>query len=154
MGSHRKGPGTTPKVWKSPWLIAVGAFVFIVGLLGIGGSLISDLLWNPVGSTVSMSLASQEDEDKDCAHFDSQIAAQSFFDVNDPARDPHRLDADNDNIPCEALSTTVTEGEYSYEQAYESGAVDRLSSAPVPPSTEEPKIVKTGTPDSSEVNVK
>ncbi|HSV37155.1 MAG TPA: thermonuclease family protein [Nocardioidaceae bacterium] len=40
--------------------------------------------------------------DKDCADFDTQAQAQNFFLANDPASDPHNLDADGDWIVCES----------------------------------------------------
>lgn len=40
--------------------------------------------------------------DKDCADFPSQRAAQLFFLNNNPAADPHRLDADGDGVVCES----------------------------------------------------
>lgn len=41
--------------------------------------------------------------DKDCSDFDTQAQAQNFFLNNDPASDPHLLDADGDGIACETL---------------------------------------------------
>lgn len=41
--------------------------------------------------------------DRDCSDFSSQRQAQVFFERHAPARDPHRLDGDNDGIACESL---------------------------------------------------
>ena len=42
--------------------------------------------------------------DRDCSDFATQAEAQAFFLANGgPARDPHRLDGDNDGIACERL---------------------------------------------------
>ena len=42
--------------------------------------------------------------DRDCGDFSIWSEAQSFFKAaGGPTRDPHRLDGDNDGIPCEAL---------------------------------------------------
>lgn len=40
--------------------------------------------------------------DRDCSDFSSWNEAQAFYEANGPG-DPHRLDADNDGIACEAL---------------------------------------------------
>jgi endonuclease YncB( thermonuclease family) len=40
-------------------------------------------------------------QDRDCAHFSSQAAAQDFYESAGPG-DPHRLDADGDGIACES----------------------------------------------------
>jgi hypothetical protein len=45
---------------------------------------------------------SQVSGDRDCADFRSWREAQSFYE-NAGRSDPHRLDADNDGIACEAL---------------------------------------------------
>lgn len=45
---------------------------------------------------------SRDGGDKDCSDFRSWTEAQTFFIENGPG-DPHRLDADNDGIACEAL---------------------------------------------------
>jgi len=42
--------------------------------------------------------------DRDCRNFATQAEAQAFFLANGgPARDPHRLDGDDDGIACESL---------------------------------------------------
>lgn len=42
--------------------------------------------------------------DRDCGDFDSQPVAQRFFRAGGgPEEDPHRLDGDDDGIPCESL---------------------------------------------------
>ena len=42
--------------------------------------------------------------DRDCPDFATQAEAQAFFiAAGGPARDPHRLDGDNDGIACENL---------------------------------------------------
>ncbi len=42
--------------------------------------------------------------DRDCGEFDTHAEAQAFFiAAGGPARDPHRLDGDNDGIACESL---------------------------------------------------
>lgn len=41
-------------------------------------------------------------KDMDCANFGSQKAAQLFFLNNNPAADPHNLDADGDWVVCES----------------------------------------------------
>lgn len=42
--------------------------------------------------------------DRDCGHFDTHAEAQAFFiAAGGPARDPHRLDGDDDGIACESL---------------------------------------------------
>ncbi len=40
--------------------------------------------------------------DLDCADFNDQAEAQAFFQDAGPG-DPHRLDGDNDGVPCERL---------------------------------------------------
>lgn len=40
--------------------------------------------------------------DMDCSDFRSWSEAQAFYESQGPG-DPHRLDADNDGIACEAL---------------------------------------------------
>ena len=41
---------------------------------------------------------------KDCRDFSSWLEADRFYRAaGGPGRDPHRLDADRDGIPCEAL---------------------------------------------------
>lgn len=42
--------------------------------------------------------------DKDCGDFSTWQEAQTFFNNNDPANDPHDLDRDDDGIVCESLS--------------------------------------------------
>lgn len=42
--------------------------------------------------------------DRDCGSFDTHAEAQAFFiAAGGPARDPYRLDGDNDGIACESL---------------------------------------------------
>lgn len=42
--------------------------------------------------------------DRDCGDFNTQAAAQVFFEAaGGPARDPHKLDSDNDGVVCESL---------------------------------------------------
>lgn len=42
--------------------------------------------------------------DRDCGNFTTHAEAQAFFvAAGGPARDPHRLDGDNDGIACESL---------------------------------------------------
>lgn len=42
--------------------------------------------------------------DRDCGDFRTHSAAQAFFEAaGGPARDPHRLDGDNDGVACEGL---------------------------------------------------
>lgn len=42
--------------------------------------------------------------DRDCEDFPSWSEAHAFFTfAGGPERDPHRLDADRDGVPCEAL---------------------------------------------------
>lgn len=42
--------------------------------------------------------------DRDCSDGATQAEAQAFFLVNGgPARDPHRVDGDDDGIACESL---------------------------------------------------
>ncbi|AVX06045.1 hypothetical protein MXMO3_03542 (plasmid) [Maritalea myrionectae] len=56
-----------------------------------------------VGSFVSTSGAAwAQGYDRDCSDFNSWREAQAFYEANQPG-DPHRLDADNDGIACEAL---------------------------------------------------
>ena len=40
--------------------------------------------------------------DQNCSDFDTQRAAQAFFERHQPG-DPHRLDGDNDGVACESL---------------------------------------------------
>jgi hypothetical protein len=60
-------------------------------------------------SAVSFADASSEPEtrargpDLDCRDFASHAEAQAFFEDNDPAEDPHRLDGDGDGYACEDL---------------------------------------------------
>lgn len=50
----------------------------------------------------STAKASVSVADKDCGDFSSQAEAQVFFTAHGgPAADPHRLDADNDDVACE-----------------------------------------------------
>lgn len=47
---------------------------------------------------------SQSGGDADCGDFDSWAEANAFFiDAGGPSSDPHRLDGDNNGIPCESL---------------------------------------------------
>lgn len=48
--------------------------------------------------------------DKDCGDFSTQAEAQDFFEKNDPANDPHSLDADGDGIACETLPCPCSTG--------------------------------------------
>ena len=41
------------------------------------------------------------DTDKDCSDFGTQEEAQTFYELHDPARDPHGLDPDRDGTACE-----------------------------------------------------
>ncbi len=43
-------------------------------------------------------------EDYDCSDFETQAAAQAFFEANNPEEDPYELDADGDGVACESLS--------------------------------------------------
>lgn len=43
-----------------------------------------------------------EEADRNCSDFDTQAEAQAFFDAAGPG-DPHRLDSNNDDTPCESL---------------------------------------------------
>jgi hypothetical protein len=65
---------------------------FIVPLLGLG------LL-----GSMAMSQSAIAFRDRDCSDFRTQAQAQRFFERHNPARDPHRLDADHDGIACESL---------------------------------------------------
>lgn len=146
MGVHRREPSTsTPKVWKSTWLLPAGAFVLLVSVLGVGSNSILDTFQPPVltdAPSLPLYLVAGVPDDKDCADFTTQEEAQEFFlaEGNTNNTDPHRLDADDDGIACEALPDGTRE--------------DGSSPAPVAPSTEEPTITETGTPDTSEVNAK
>ncbi|TDQ35234.1 thermonuclease family protein [Aureibacillus halotolerans] len=42
-------------------------------------------------------------EDKNCSDFESQKDAQTFYEANDPANDPHGLDGDGNGLVCESL---------------------------------------------------
>ena len=53
--------------------------------------------------------------DRDCSHFATQKAAQKFFLSHDPARDPHRLDGDRDQLACETRPCPC------YAQRYDNG---------------------------------
>lgn len=77
--------------------------------------------------------------DKDCADFGSQKAAQLFFLNNNPAADPHRLDADGDGVVCESLG-----GPYYYgSDPTPGGTGGGGSSTPAPPPAPAPiKVVK------------
>lgn len=56
----------------------------------------------PVDGTGST--ASRDEPDRDCADFATHAEAQAFFiAAGGPARDPHRLDGDNDGSACESL---------------------------------------------------
>jgi micrococcal nuclease len=51
-----------------------------------------DLLYDPSGP------------DRDCGDFSTWKQANDFFKAaGGPNSDPHRLDGDNDGVPCEAL---------------------------------------------------
>lgn len=42
--------------------------------------------------------------DKDCADFDTQAEAQTFYEAaGGPESDPHRLDSNGDGVVCESL---------------------------------------------------
>jgi Excalibur calcium-binding domain len=41
--------------------------------------------------------------DRDCSDFRTHAQAQRFFERHNPARDPHRLDGDDDGSACESL---------------------------------------------------
>lgn len=42
-------------------------------------------------------------DDRDCSDFESQEAAQEFFEAHNPEDDPHQLDADGNGQACESL---------------------------------------------------
>lgn len=54
-------------------------------------------------AVVSLPSPATAGADKDCADFNSQQAAQDFFESNNPSQDPHYLDGDNDGVACEDL---------------------------------------------------
>jgi endonuclease YncB( thermonuclease family) len=66
-------------------LVVVPALALVAGLL-----------------TVPWAGPAQAVVDRDCSDFATQRAAQVFFLQNSPATDPHRLDADDDGIACDA----------------------------------------------------
>jgi endonuclease YncB( thermonuclease family) len=59
---------------------------------------------------VSLPVSAAERADKDCADFNSQQAAQDFFESNNPSQDPHYLDGDNDGKACETLPCPCADG--------------------------------------------
>ncbi len=65
---------------------------FIVPLVGLG------LLGSVIVAQPAVAF-----RDRDCSDFRTQAQAQRFFERHNPARDPHRLDADHDGIACESL---------------------------------------------------
>ncbi len=65
---------------------------FIVPLIGLG------LLGSMAVAQPAVAF-----RDRDCSDFKTQAQAQRFFERHNPARDPHRLDADHDGIACESL---------------------------------------------------
>ncbi|WP_185996151.1 thermonuclease family protein [Nocardioides campestrisoli] len=71
--------------------------------------------------------------DMDCADFPSQRAAQLFFLANNPAADPHRLDADGDWVVCES-----NPGPYYYGR-------DPNPNDPAPPAAPPPPKKKPAT---------
>lgn len=60
---------------------------------------------SPTGGVPSATLRYDPNgRDRDCGSFDTHAEAQAFFiAAGGPARDPHRLDGDNDGIACESL---------------------------------------------------
>lgn len=57
-----------------------------------------------VGGLLALAAPSYAFVDRDCSDFSTQQAAQTFFERNNPAQDPHRLDgSDNDGRACESL---------------------------------------------------
>ncbi|WP_156393594.1 MULTISPECIES: thermonuclease family protein [unclassified Nocardioides] len=57
-----------------------------------------------VSGVMALSAPAYAFVDRDCSDFSTQQAAQTFFENNDPASDPHRLDgSDNDGRACESL---------------------------------------------------
>jgi endonuclease YncB( thermonuclease family) len=54
-------------------------------------------------TTPSLPASAAERADKDCADFNTQQAAQDFFESHNPSEDPHYLDADDDGKACEDL---------------------------------------------------
>lgn len=79
--------------------------------------------------------------DRDCSDFPSQQAAQLFFLSNDPAADPHGLDADGDGVVCES-----NPGPYYYGSNPNPGGTGgggNTTPAPVKPPKPAPiKVVK------------
>ena len=85
---------------------AIGAAVVAGGFMIFSGDKSNSYAPSPspkaanpfdIGTSVSVG------GDKDCADFKTQRDAQSFFEANDPANDPHRLDRDSDGEVCETL---------------------------------------------------
>ncbi|MCY4091468.1 MAG: excalibur calcium-binding domain-containing protein [Caldilineaceae bacterium] len=58
----------------------------------------------PTPTSTSTSTSCPYPPDKNCGDFSTQAEAQAcFIAAGGPARDPHRLDGDNDGIACESL---------------------------------------------------
>jgi Excalibur calcium-binding domain len=65
--------------------------------------LIAALLATALFASVAVSPPVAQAVDRyNCSHFSTQKRAQRWFNHHHPRRDPSRLDADNDLIPCEA----------------------------------------------------
>lgn len=73
--------------------------------------------------------------DRDCADFPSQRAAQLFFLNNNPAADPHGLDADHDWVVCESNGAPY----YYGRDPNPGGTPPPPAPAPAPP---KPKVIK------------
>jgi flagellar basal body-associated protein FliL len=69
-------------------ILLIGLVIFVSGCAGT------------TGQTTAKS-GSDYFVDKDCSDFATQREAQIFYEANNPASDPHNLDADGDGIACE-----------------------------------------------------
>lgn len=58
--------------------------------------------WERPGSDRQRRETKRNVPDRDCSHFRTWRQAQDFYEASGP-NDPHRLDADNDGVACEAL---------------------------------------------------
>ena len=63
-----------------------------------------DVIADALIDRVGQALGSQTTQDRDCADFSNQSAAQAFFlSQGGPDEDPHRLDGNDDGVACESL---------------------------------------------------
>ena len=62
-----------------------------------------------LGLALAAPAAQAQTEDRDCADFANQAAAQAFY-LQQGSGDPHRLDGDADGVACELIACPCSTG--------------------------------------------